>query len=226
MSVVIPAYNAARFIAEALQSVLAQTAPPGEILVIDDASSDATAEIAASFGATVICHTQRRGVSAARNAAIAHANGDFVALLDADDVWRPEKLERQLAAFRASAAADMVTARFSYFLHPGVERPPLLDPAVIGVPQPKTCPSAWLIAKGLFERAGGFREDLQVAEDIDWFANLRATGATIVAMDDCLVRKRVHDSNISGNFADTNRESLSTLRALLAQRRSNEAAST
>jgi hypothetical protein len=73
---------------------------------------------------------------------------------------------------------------------------------------------------------GLFREDMQVAEDIDWFANLRATGATIVAMDDCLVRKRVHDSNISGHFADTNREALASLRALLAQRRSGEAAST
>ncbi len=103
VSVVIPAFNAEGHLPRALRSALAQTRPAWEILVVDDGSTDRTAEVAAGFGGTVrvLRHGRNRGLSAARNTGIRHALGDWVALLDSDDAWYPAKLERQARAFGA-----------------------------------------------------------------------------------------------------------------------------
>ncbi len=112
ISVVIPAHNEANRIAGALESVLAQTRPPLEILVVDDGSTDDTAGVAERFGARVIAHQKNLGISAARNRGIDEATGEWIALLDADDRWMPERLE-WLA--RASAARPEIDFGFSDF---------------------------------------------------------------------------------------------------------------
>lgn len=112
VSVVIPAYNAARFLRETLQSVLAQTSAPLEVLVVDDGSTDDTARIAQSFGPPVRCLNQEnQGLSRARNAGIRAARGDWIALLDADDLWLPRKLERQIERLRQHGIEQHDAAR-------------------------------------------------------------------------------------------------------------------
>ena len=96
VSVVIPAHNAAATVARAIISTQAQTPAPDEFLLVDDASSDDTAAIAESLGATVIRLPVRAGAGAARNAGIAAATGKIIAFQDADDEWLPGKLARQL----------------------------------------------------------------------------------------------------------------------------------
>lgn len=97
ISVVIPAHNAGEHLGRALQSVLAQTRPADEILVVDDGSTDKTAEVTRSFGSAVTYLRQdQRGAGAARNQGIEAATGNWIAFLDADDEWRPEKLQLQL----------------------------------------------------------------------------------------------------------------------------------
>ena len=99
ISVIIPAYNAARFLPRCLKSVFAQTLQPDEVIVVDDGSTDNTATLAAALGARVI--SQRNGgISAARNTGYQNATGAWIALLDADDLWSPAKLERQVARIR------------------------------------------------------------------------------------------------------------------------------
>jgi len=99
VSVVIPCYNAAPFLRETLESVLAQTHPPLEVVVVDDGSTDDSSRIAESFGPPVrVIRQQNQGESVARNRGIAAARGEWVALLDADDVWEPRKLEMQITA--------------------------------------------------------------------------------------------------------------------------------
>jgi glycosyltransferase involved in cell wall biosynthesis len=96
ITAIIPVHNGERHLAEAIQSVLAQTLPPGEIIVVDDGSTDASAAIAQSFGAPVRVLAQPNlGPAAARNLGLAHATGDLLAFLDADDLWTPNKLARQ-----------------------------------------------------------------------------------------------------------------------------------
>jgi len=111
VSVVIPAYNYGRYLAEAIDSALAQTYPPLEIIVVDDGSTDHTAEVIASYGRRVRGVFQANaGVSAARNTGIDVARGEYLAFLDADDVWYPRKLELQMARFEADPSLGLVHA--------------------------------------------------------------------------------------------------------------------
>lgn len=108
MSVVVPTYNRAHLLGEALASVAAQTRPPLETIVVDDGSTDNTAEVVARFPGAKLLHTPRVRPAAARQAALEVARGPFVAFLDSDDVWLPEKLERQLRRFRQRPEAALV----------------------------------------------------------------------------------------------------------------------
>lgn len=119
VSVIIPSYNSAAFLRDAVDSVLAQTRPPDEIIVVDDGSQDDTAQICAAWAGRVrYIRQENRGASAARNTGIAAAVGDWLAFLDADDLWDEEKLELQLAALVQNPAADFaVTASLAWSPH-------------------------------------------------------------------------------------------------------------
>src|SRR5687767_2043013 len=96
VTVVIPCYNGAAYLRTTIASVLSQTALPREVLIIDDGSTDNSAEVARSFGSAVkVISQENRGLSGARNRGIEEAQGEWVAFLDADDVWMPNKLEHQ-----------------------------------------------------------------------------------------------------------------------------------
>jgi glycosyltransferase involved in cell wall biosynthesis len=102
ISVVIPCYNAAAYVGEAVRSVLTQTLPPHEVIVIDDGSTDASATVLSEFGSSVTLVRQtNQGVAAAVNLGVSKARGEAIAFLDADDVWLPDKLERQVAVLMA-----------------------------------------------------------------------------------------------------------------------------
>ncbi|MGB9407533.1 MAG: glycosyltransferase family A protein [Terracidiphilus sp.] len=111
ISVVIPAYNAAAFLPRCLKSVFAQTLKPEEVIVVDDGSTDNTAALAAELGATVI-HRPNGGPAAARNTGIQNASSEWIALLDADDMWAPEKLERQVACIQPDTVLIYTGIRF------------------------------------------------------------------------------------------------------------------
>src|SRR5258706_6591961 len=103
ISVIIPTFNSAALVTAAVDSVLAQTTPPTEILVVDDGSTDDTRQRLAPYaGRLRYLHQQSKGVAAARNLGLKQATGEFVAFLDADDIWHPRKLERQLTAMTAN----------------------------------------------------------------------------------------------------------------------------
>jgi glycosyltransferase involved in cell wall biosynthesis len=113
VSVIIPAYNAAAFVAEAVNSALAQTHPDVEVIVVDDSSTDNTPEVLARYGGQIRVHRQPNGgVASARNTGAALATGEWVSFLDADDVWAPRKIEAQLDA--AGAGSWVYTNRFNF----------------------------------------------------------------------------------------------------------------
>jgi hypothetical protein len=194
VSVVIPAYNAAATLARALRSALAQIPPPDEILVIDDASTDATAALAEEFGAKTIRLPARAGAAAARNAGIAAATGEAIAFLDADDQWLPEKLFRQLPLL---ADASFAACGARLFAEDGKDLGPLYDGEI-----PEEGTESWrgLLARNTIatscvvawrrdlDAAGGFDPALPVAEDQDLWIRLALRGrlryldATLVHM--------------------------------------------
>lgn len=187
VSVVVPAYNAAAFVGRAVDSVLRQTVQDFELIVVDDGSRDDTLAVLAGYGGRVQVLTQpNAGPAAARNRGWRHARGEFVAFLDADDHWRPAKLERQLALMQAqpalafcSTATTVVDADGRELAQwpccaPDAPMPELLfeqGAAVSG------STSGVLVRRALLQAAGGFDESLRGFEDPDLWMRLAARGA-------------------------------------------------
>jgi glycosyltransferase involved in cell wall biosynthesis len=225
-SVVIPVHNGARYLGEAIESVLAQYRVSVEIIVVDDGSNDASSTVARSYAPRVVCRSQpnRMGPGAARNLGVALAQGDFVAFLDADDLWEPTKLLRQLTIMRAEPRPDLVFGAVKHFISPD------LDPesaARLHCPEGLKygyIPSAMLARRDAFERVGPFREDLRVGEAIDWMVRARDLGLHDLMIPDHLVSRRLHASNLGvtrrrdrSDFARVVKASLDRRRAALQE---------
>jgi glycosyltransferase involved in cell wall biosynthesis len=230
IAVVIPAYNRARHIASALESVLAQTRAPAEIIVVDDGSTDDTAAVAQSFGANVL-RQSNAGVSAARNTGVRIARSPWIAFLDSDDLWAPNKLEMQWEALEACPEIGMVFSDFSYFddaTGKTMGTTKLLSEAhYAGVVRRRTgwasfsCePNSFgrALAQGLFTSVetmivrrdlllslGIFDTDLRSAEDWELFLRLAvATTASVVEMP-LVYARRMHSPRLTEDVAGSYR---------------------
>lgn len=196
VSVVIPVYNCAGYVGAAIGSALSQTYRPIEIVVVDDGSTDDTRAVVESFGERVRYFRQEHsGAGAARNLGIRHARGEFVALLDADDLWANDKIELQIEVMSEHPDTDMVFGEVEEFysedltpaecerlrLHPG-QRPALV-------------PSALLLRRTSFYRAGEFMTSWRVGEFVDWYLKAAEMGSTSVVLPKVVARRRLHRSN-------------------------------
>lgn len=199
VSCVIPAYNAERWLAEAVASAREQTWPPAEIAVVDDGSTDATAEVAARLGRSVrVVRQVHQGQSAARNAGVAVSPGDVVAFLDADDVWEPDKLRQQLDLLRATGPDTVVFAHAqNVWADERQEEARRLDDQWVTRPFPAMLASTMLVPRPLFDRVGGFRADLRHGEIAEWVGRAQAAGARVIVHPEVLVRRRIHAGNNS-----------------------------
>jgi glycosyltransferase involved in cell wall biosynthesis len=219
VSVVIPAYNAERFLAETLRSVLAQDYDPVEIVVVDDGSTDATAQIARAHG--VRCLRQRNGgQAAARNAGVAAAHGELVAFLDADDICEPSRLRRQVAQLLARPELGFVLASMQRRLDPGAPPPPGTPPHWFEGPQPGTIASASLVRRSVLERVGSFQDRYRHVSDSEWHSRAADAGVQWEVMPDVLVRYRIHGANMSYDHQALKAELFDVLRSSLARKRS------
>ena len=199
VSVVVPCYNAARFLAATLDSALEQEGVAVEVLVADDGSTDGTGDVLARYAARVqVLHQGHRGPSAARNACIRAARGEYIALLDADDRFRPGKLARQAAVLRERPDVGLVYTGWDVVDEDGVALPRqgwsheegdvrrrLLHGNLVH-------PVAVMIRRHLILDAGGFDESLQVNEDWDLFLRLALRSVRWACVDEPLCEYRVH----------------------------------
>lgn len=204
VSVVIPTYNGAHFLAQTIESVLAQTYPNLEVLVVDDGSTDATPKIATRYGPRVrYVHQANAGTAAARNRGVAEARGDYIALLDHDDLWLPHKLERQMPAFADDPAIGVVFARIEFFrtetgevtahYFPGPELGPhdLLAHRVLPI-------QTVVIRRSALDAVGPFDVDLRGTDDWDLGIRLSAR-FRMVGVPETLARVRLHPDQQGGN---------------------------
>ena len=220
VDVVIPAFDAAAFLDEALDSVLAQGPLVGKVIVVDDGSSDGTTTIAAARGAPVeLVQLQgNHGAATARNAGIARCDSEFVAFLDADDRWLPGKLDAQVAALIGAPECAFAICRVRPFADvemSAAERAALLaqQPAEMD----GWLASALLARRSLFARAGVFAEDLRMGEVIDWFSRVRPFGH--VAIPAVLVERRMHRTNTTRLAEEHRRDYLIAAHRHLARQR-------
>jgi glycosyltransferase involved in cell wall biosynthesis len=184
ISVIIPAYNAADYIGRAIESVLAQTHRPDEIIIVDDGSTDETADVIKRYGAAVRYIWQKNaGPSAARNAGIRAARGEWVAFLDADDEWLPERLQLQLALLNRNR--DLVWAAANFYRCVCWENrrvvcvePQAAEALLAGkeyhdnyfaayTRQANGWTGTMIVRRDVFEQTGLFYEGLDMGEDLD-----------------------------------------------------------
>lgn len=211
VSVIIPAYNCSRYVREAIDSVLAQTFTDFELVVVNDTSTDDTPAVLAEYERQgkirVVTHEKNRGLSAARNSGIRVARGRYVTFLDADDVWRPEKLAWQMRILRDHPDLMLLgNEEQNFFDGEPYRLPPMPE-------QPRPRPVQWeallfsrcglspsnaIMRKECFEAVGGFDETLRSAEDRDqWLRIVRRFPAMV---DPAVVNAyRLHHNNMSAN---------------------------
>jgi len=207
VSCVIPVFNAESWIGESLDSVLGQSRPPDEVIVVDDGSTDGTAEVLKKYGARIKSVRQENaGPGAARNRGVALSTGALIAFQDADDVWLPEKLERQLLSFEERPALELSLTHLRCFW---IEELREREAALQGHPLTRPSLPGWvfqtLVARReTLSRVGPLIEDQLIGEDTDWFLRARELGVAIEMLPDVLVLRRFHHNNLTGvrDFGD------------------------
>jgi glycosyltransferase involved in cell wall biosynthesis len=218
VSVVIPLFNGERFLAQAIESVAAQTLPPGEIIVVDDGSTDAGPAIAGSFPGVRVIRQANAGGAAARNAGIGAARSDLVAFLDQDDLWAPRKLEVQAVRMTVSPELGYTLAAQRIFLEPGCPVPAWLRPELVDRATPGAVPGTLVARKWVFTGIGFFDERYRWGDDTDWFLRAREARVPMAILDEVLLLRRIHQSNASRDPRSA-RELVQAVHASLARRR-------
>ena len=209
ISVVIPAYNASKYIGETLASVLAQTLPPDEVLVIDDGSTDDTADVAERFGPPVrVIRRANAKQAATRNFGVQEAKSEWVAFMDSDDLWAVDKLEKQMLELARNPKADLCyAARVHFIENDGVKQ--MLS--VIPVPEASEIdkalarnttflPSAVVVRRSTFLASGGFDTQFKIVEDWDLWMRLLNSGTIFAGCREPLLLYRIHLKGVSKNM--------------------------
>jgi len=195
VSVVMTAWNAEWFVEAALSSVLHQTVVPEQIVVVDDGSTDATAAIADALDPRVtVVRCAHAGVGASRNAGLAVARHPLVAFIDADDVWLPPKLERQLAVLADDPAREAVFCKFDEFTD--VDHPPAPGTRAPRTDQSASLSTGVLLPRAVVDRIGAFPEG-PVSDWLAWWARARAMDVHEYVVPEVLYRRRLHSANNS-----------------------------
>lgn len=223
ISVIIPVYNAGRFIGQAIRSVWAQTRAVREVIVVDDGSTDHTKAELEALVPDAPCPLRivtqaNQGPAAARNLGVSLATGSLLAFLDADDLWLPTKLEEQCARFESLPDSDYAGCRLRLELLDGLPMPASLNKAY-WESEPEAClPSTLVVRRELWDRTGGFDPGLRVSEDSDWLVRAREAQARLAMVSTVLVIKRVHAHNLSHDAKATGEALLASLRQSVARR--------
>lgn len=185
LSAIIPAYNCARYLAEAIASALAQDSVDLEVVVVDDGSTDDTQSILASFGDRIrTLRQENRGLPAARNTGILASRGELIAFLDADDTWERDKSRKQLAYLEANPACGLVFCDVFRMDESGRRIAPVLGDKAKEVPTGRCLERLFLgnfvlvpgvvVRRDVLERAGPFDESLRSVEDYDMWLRIAA----------------------------------------------------
>lgn len=221
MDVIVPVYNGEAYLAATLESIDAQTHPPKHLIVVDDGSNDGSVEIVCAVAphARIIRQTNQ-GQAAAINSGLGVATAPYVAFLDADDLWEPEKTERQLESLEADPRASYSVTHLQNFVSEEYDQADsAVDPSLLR-PMPGFVLSTLMAQRSLFYRVGAFDPELRHANKTEWFLRARESGEVMVQIDDVLVYRRLHAANISQtNASDSLDEYFHMLHQRIARRR-------
>jgi glycosyltransferase involved in cell wall biosynthesis len=220
VSVVIPVYNGARYLRAALESVFAQTYRSFEVIVVDDGSIDDSGKIAQSFPEVHYIRQENQGVAAARNTAIAVARGEFLAFLDQDDLWTPEKLRLQIGHLLSHPDLGYSLTHQQFFLEPGATLPAWFRKELLSSVHTGWVLGTLVVRRTVFDTVGNFSTGYSAANDSDWFFRAKAAGIPMAVVPELLLLKRIHGANDSGRSKEILSELLKVVKTSLGRQRS------
>lgn len=218
MSVIMPAYNNAKTIRDAMLSALEQLSDVDELIVIDDASSDTSLSIAKDIPdrrINVLSRTKNGGIGAARNTGLAVASGDYISFLDADDLW---PTGRHIAVLKAidEDAPDVITGMVENFYCPTLPSAEAAKYKLLPI-QPAIMPGSVIIKRKHIMATGQFNEALSIGEFIDLYSRVSALDVTVKKLDIVLFKRRIHGHNTSILLKHKQTDFLNVVRQHLAR---------
>lgn len=217
VSVVVPAFEPGEYLREAIESLLAQTHPSLEIIVVDDGSTPPCRTVCDAFPAVHYVAQEHRGPAAARNTGVERSSGDFIAFQDADDLSTAERLEVQMAALRRDPSLGLVLSQLENFHAPDFPLPAWFrDEAAL--PNRMGFVGTALVRRHTFAKVGPFDTAYQIGEDVDWLVRARDAGVRSAVCPEVLVRRRIHSRNLSANVRLGRHNLVRILRASLRRR--------
>lgn len=195
VSAIIPVYNTEKYLGDAIESVLAQSYRPLELMVVDDGSTDGSAAIVRNYKDVRYIYQSHQGVAAARNTGLAASGGAFIAFLDADDMWDPRKLQIQVEYLLEHPSIMYTISKISNFSEPGLN----IDPQTLqSILKNEQINLASIVArKKIFDQIGAFNPGYMVGEDFEWITRAKDAGIPMVILPEVLLQRRIHNSNIS-----------------------------
>lgn len=219
ISILIPTYNCEQYLTEAIQSVLAQTYQNIEIIVIDDGSTDGSAEIAQSYTTVRYELQTHQGAGAARNRGAELAQGQFLAFLDADDLWVTDKLSHQMTAFENNPQLDMVFGHVKQFHSPDLDDNLKQQIHCPSEPIAGYHPGTMLIKRDTFFQIGTFDTHWKLGEFVDWYLKAVEKGMKSMMLSTVLMHRRLHSTNLGRRERQFQTDYVRILKASLDRRR-------
>lgn len=221
VSVILPVKNGARFVGEALESVLSQDYRPMDVTVVDADSTDGTRSIVedlADVGVRLVDQAGT-GIAAAWNQGIDETTGPILAFISSDDRWLPGKLTRQVGVLTDEPEVGYTIGHFRYFLQPDCDVPATFNRALLGIDLMGRIMETLVARRGVFDAVGRFDPSLRTAEDVDWYARAKDLAVPMRVVDDVILEKRIHDANISTAGAQNMPHLMEALRRSIQRRR-------
>ena len=217
ISVIIPVYNGARYLAETLDCVFAQTMAPHEIIIVDDGSTDDSPDILRRHGdRLIVIRQENQGVAAARNTGLAHATGEAIAFLDQDDIWPAERNRIMAEALAADPAIDVVAGLVEMRNEATAPRTLSFE---LTTAHREMLVGSLLIRRGVFERVGNFNPVVGYGDDTDFMLRRVEEGVPTLRLDIVTLVYRFHDHNTSVDMDVTRFHMLSVFRESIRRRR-------
>ncbi len=224
ISVIIPTWNRARMLPRALDSVISQSRPADEIIVVDDGSSDNTVPLLQQhYPGVTLLRQAHQGVSAARNRGITTASGEWLALLDSDDAWHRQKLARQVACLKDNPGYQVIHTNEQWIRHGRPLRQSARHRKQGGwlfqhcLPRCVISPSAILLHRAVFDRVGLFDEALVVCEDYDMWLRLCARLPVLYLEAPLTIKYGGHADQLSGQYRGMDKYRIMALAKILAE---------
>ena len=218
VSIVVPVYNGAAFLADCLDSLVAQDYPAVEIVVVDDGSTDGSAEIAERNAWARVLRREHEGLAHTRNAGVAASSASLIAFCDADDLYLPQKIRVQVEYLEAHPDVDLVLCRQDTRFEDGAEHPDWLVPDQVRGDLDGVSPTSALYRRHVFDRIR-FRTDMEHGSDFNLLVQARTEGFGIALIEESLRVRRIHNDNMTTQYGPALAPMFQSVRDHLRNRR-------